>query len=83
MNQSVSSYAPKNNTFSKSTSLNVRITIAGTIQVAGYYEVWRRIFDEFQLQIDDNLKHVLKQLDAQNQRNKERHSAKDGKRMRN
>ena len=65
MNQSVSSYAPKTKTHSKTKSLEARVSLAAAIDIAGYEKVWRRIFNVFSLDLDDNLASVLKTMDEE------------------
>ena len=43
LNKSVTCYAPKDRTYSKTNSLDTRVAIAGAIQVVGYYALWKKI----------------------------------------
>ena len=83
MNQSVSSYAPKTKTHSKTKSLEARVSLAAAIDIAGYEEAWRRIFHVFSLDLDDNLASVLKTMDEEKRCNAERAISKEGKLHRN
>ena len=83
MNQSVSSYAPKTKTYSKTKSLEARVCLAAAIEIAGYHEVWKRIFEVFALDLDDNLASVLKTMDEQKKRQSELAISKQGKLRRN
>ena len=82
MNQSVASYAPKNKTYSKSTSLLVRVNIAAAVQIIGHASLWRRIFIEFGLTIDANLKDILTAKDKKKMRKKIKDQTKEGKTVR-
>ena len=42
LNKSVSSYAPKDRTYSRTNSLDTRIAIAGAIKIVGYYQLWKK-----------------------------------------
>lgn len=54
LNESVSSYAPKDRTFSRIQYLHTRESIVGAVQVCGYLKLWSRIFHEFHIPMDDN-----------------------------
>ena len=49
MNQSVSCFAPKGKTFSKTESLDTRVAIAEGVQVLGYEFFWELIYADFDL----------------------------------
>ena len=55
MNKSVSSYAPKDRTFSTTNSLLTRVSIAGAVQGANNFQVWTNIFREIRLLLDQLL----------------------------
>ena len=57
--------------------------MAAAIEIAGYHEVWRRIFEVFALDLDDNLASVLKTMDDQKNRQAELAVSKEGKLRRN
>ena len=59
MNTSVSYYAPKNKTYSKTQSLNMHVAIAAGVQILRYLGFWRRVFTAFELDMDDNLQKSL------------------------
>ena len=80
MNQSVASYAPKNKTYSKSTSLITRVHIAAAIQIIRNSTLWTMVFRTFGLTIDGNLDDILAcSKDRKNMRKKARDQSKDGK----
>ena len=56
MNKSVSLYAPKDRTFSTTKSLLTRVSIAGVVQGTTNHQVWKGIFDEVGLPLDELLK---------------------------
>ena len=79
LNKGVTSYAPKDRTFSKTISLDARIAITGATQVCGYQELWKEIFHGNNFDVDDNF---LKHLEITNivKNNKNRRAAmKEGK----
>ena len=82
MNNSVSSYAPKSRTYSTTDSLEARVNIAAATQVIGYEKFWGKIFNEFQLSMDDNLIHVLQYKDNRKLKKKSCQQTKEGKRNR-
>ena len=82
MNNSVSSYAPKSRTYSTTNSLEARVNIAAATQVIGYEKFWGKIFNEFQLSMDDNEIHVLQYKDNRKLKKKTRQQTKEGKRNR-
>ena len=63
MNTSVSCYAPKNKTYSLTESLDTRVAIAAGVQILGYHDFWRRLFSEFNMEMDDNLESILQRRD--------------------
>lgn len=79
MKQSVASYAPKGKTYSKLTSLLVRVHIAAAVQIIGHAELWTRIFDKLRLKIDDNLMDILVLKDEAKIRKKVRDQKKEEK----
>jgi len=69
MNHSVASSAPKTKTFSKSSSLTTRIMLVAGAQIIGHCELWKRVFNLFDLQIDKNLvRHLTKKDENKNKR---------------
>ena len=63
MNNSVASYAPKNKVYSKSSSLETRVSIAAATRVIGHASLSSRIFLLFGNEIDGNLENILKRED--------------------
>ena len=59
MKQSVSSYAPNSKTYSKTNSLDIRVALAAAIEILGYRKVWQKIFSDFGVDLNDNMKTVL------------------------
>ena len=62
MNKSVSAFAPKEKTFSKTESLDTRVGIAAGIQILGYHDFWVLIFEDYGMRTDDNLRKFLKRM---------------------
>ena len=58
-NKSVATYAPNYKTDSGTTSLDVRVIIAGSVQVIGYCQLWTQVFSELGLEIDGNMRTLL------------------------
>ena len=79
----MSSYVPKTKTYSKTKSLEARVGLATAIEIAGYGEVWLRIFNVFSLDLDDNLASVLRTMDEEKRRKASRAISKEGKLRRN
>ena len=63
MNTSVAAFAPKGKTYSLTASLDTRVAIAGAIQVVGYFNFWKQVFDEFGITMDVNLRLHLETRD--------------------
>ena len=63
LNKSVTCYAPKDRTYSKTNSLDTRVAVAGAIQEVGYYSLWKQIFDFHCVRMDDSFKKYLKIMD--------------------
>ena len=63
MNHSVAAIAPKNKTFSKSSSLLTRVMLCAGAQIIGHHELWNRIFMKFDLKLDENLSRYLMKRD--------------------
>ena len=63
MNHSVAAMAPKNKTFSKSSSLLTRVMLCAGAQIIGHHELWKRIFLKFNLKLDPNLSRYLMKRD--------------------
>ena len=68
--------------YSTTNSLEARVNIAAATQVIGYEKFWGKIFNEFQLSMDDNLIHVLQYKDNRKLKKKSRQQTKEGKRNR-
>ena len=79
LNRSVSAYAPKDRTYSKTESLMTRVDIAAAIHNVGHETFWRRIFRVLNLHFDDNLVRFLRSLDVRKQKQKLRAATKEGK----
>jgi hypothetical protein len=79
MNQSVSSFAPKGKTYSCTESLDARVMIAAGIQILGYEEFWKQIFEEFSIPFDDNLAQYLRQMQNKKDAKKAKSKTKEGK----
>ena len=62
MNKSVSCFAPKGKTFSRTESLDTRVGIAGGIQVLEYEMFWAKIFEGFDMIMDNTLRSFLRNL---------------------
>ena len=60
MNNSVASYAPKSKIYSLTDSLLVRIAIAAGVQIRGYEQFWKAVFDSFHLNSNRNLVSALR-----------------------
>ena len=63
MNTSVAAFAPKGKTYSLTVLLDTRVAIAGAIQVVGYFNFWKQVFDEFGITMDVNLRLHLETRD--------------------
>ena len=63
MNTYVAAFAPKGKTYSLTASLDTRVAIAGAIQVVGYFNFWKQVFDEFGITMDVNLRLHLETRD--------------------
>ena len=79
MNHSLSAFAPKGKTFSKTQSLDTRVAIADCTQIVGYERFWEFIFDELAVTFDDNLRFYLRTTDRKKKRRRELAEAKEGK----
>ena len=79
MNKSVSAFAPKGKTFSRTESLDTRVGMAGAIQVLGYEVFWDKVFTIFGLILDDNLRLYLRSLQRKKERKREIARSKTGK----
>ena len=63
LNHSVATSAPKGKDYSQSASLQTRVMLTGAAQIAGHYQLWKRLFLKFNLQLDANLIRHLKGKD--------------------
>ena len=79
MNTSVASFAPKNKTYSKTESLDARVAIAAGIQILGYENFWAEIYDEFGLDMDDNLRQFFRKLQNKKDKKREVSESNEGK----
>ena len=70
LNKSVASYAPKDRTFSQTTSLDTRVGLAGATQVGGYLKLWKKIYESENMDVDENFSAHLRMMDtAKNNKN--------------
>ena len=79
MNKSVSSYAPKDRTFSTTKSLLTRVTIAGAVQGTNNLKVWRNVFRKIRLPLDPLLEQFFTNMDKHKAAKNKRQSTKEGK----
>ena len=79
MNKSVSSYAPKDRTFSTTKSLLTRVSIAGAVQGADNLQVWRNIFRKIRLPLDQLLEQFFTNMDKHKAAKHKRQATKEGK----
>ena len=79
MNKSVSSYAPKDRTFSTTKSLLTIVPIAGTVQGFNNLRVWRNIFREIRLPLDQLLEQFFTNMDKHKAAKHKRQATKEGK----
>ena len=79
MNKSVSSYAPKDRTFSTTKSLLTRVTIAGAVQGTTNLIVWRNVFRKIRLPLDPLLEQFFNNMDKHKAAKNKRQSTKEGK----
>ena len=63
MNHSVSAFTPKSKTYSKTESLETRVTIAASVQILGYEGFWEAIYQDFGVTVDANLRKYLRNMD--------------------
>ena len=77
MSQSFASYAPKNKTYSKSTSLLTQVHIIAAIQIVGNSALWRMGFRTFGLATNDNVDDILEYKDREKIRKKARDQSID------
>ena len=75
MNNSVASYVPKSKTYQLTNSLLVRIAIAAGVQIRGYEQFWKAVFDSFHLESNRNLVSALRKKDIR----KTKQTVRDGK----
>ena len=82
LNKSVASYAPKHKTFSTTQSLSTRVGIAAGVQILGYHEFWRRVFQNFNIHFDDHLSNVLTKMQQKKSRQQVRSKSIEKKKRR-
>ena len=70
LNHSVATGAPKGKDYSQSPSLQTRVMLTGTAQIVGHYQLWKRLFSKFNLELDPNLIHHLKRKDIMKEKKK-------------
>ena len=59
-----------------------RVNIAGAIQVCGHREFWTRVFNKFDMAVDENLLDMLISKDRKKLRKRNREQTKEGKAVR-
>lgn len=64
LNHSVATGAPKGKDYSQSASLQTRVMLTGAAQIVGHYQLWKRLFSKFKLELDSNLIRHLKGKDG-------------------
>ena len=62
MNNSVSAFAPKGKTYSKTESLETRVAIAACVQILGYELFWELVYKDFGVSFDGNLRNIIPHL---------------------
>ena len=67
MNNSVTVYAPKGETYSLPSLLDTRVSIASTSQIYGFFYLWEHVFEAFEVFIDVNLGLYLEYKDLENE----------------
>ena len=82
MNQSVAAYAPKGKTYSLTNSLDTRVSIAGSIQIVGYYSFWDQVFHKLNIDMDPNLRKHLQSRDIIKKKKSKQQKTKEGKKLR-
>ena len=82
MNQSVAAYAPKGKTFSLTDSLDTRVSIAGSIQIVGYFKFWDQVFRKLNIVMDPNLRKHLQSRDRIKKKKSEKQKTKEGNKLR-
>ena len=60
MNSSVSSFAPKNRTFSRMMSLTTRVFIVGAVQLLGHHKYWKLVLERQEIKMSGALKILLR-----------------------
>ena len=79
MNKSVSVFAPKGKTVSLTEPLDTRVEFVAGVLILGYELFWESVFEEFEIQLDDNLRKYLKRLQRNKDRKREKASTKEEK----
>jgi hypothetical protein len=79
MNKSVTSFAPKDKTFSLTTSLLTRVNIAGAMHNKGNHTVWNEVYDRFNLAFDANLSNNLLRIDRKKNNQAKAAATREGK----
>ena len=79
LNNSVASYAPKNKSFCRTTSLKTRVGIASAVMVLGYEGFWTRVFEELKVDMDDNFRTTLRRRDTKKRKKSAKQRSKEGK----
>ena len=63
MNKTVSTFVPKDKTFSTTESLDIRIGVTGSVQILGYQSFLWQAFSLFHLFFDDNVAVFFERMD--------------------
>ena len=62
MNQSITRYNPKTNTFSLTMSLNARICLAVGVDSVGHEEYYERLFEKMKIRLPDTCRKMLRRM---------------------
>ena len=83
MNRSVSSFAPKDRTFSRSMSLTTRVSIAARVQLVGHYKYWEMMLERQGIKMSSALETLLREKDKNSEHRREYRRRPDVKRREN
>ena len=83
LNKSVSSYAPKDRTFSTTKSLKTRVDIAASVQVSGQSVLWNRTLPRFNVKVNPTLDRHFRQMDVRKENKRRIARTNEGKIRRN
>ena len=82
MNQSVATYAPNDKTYSLTNSLGTRVSIAGSIQIVGYYTFWDQVFCKLNIDMDPNIRKHLQLRNRIKKKKSKKQKTTEGKKVR-